>query len=155
MLIINYYPVPNYKKDLQSVRSNLYSLSGIILAKKHILYRQVSYRMTISLFQVCAGHTCSAVSPLPENFCDNFGGDPITDDGPHAMSMRQVLYRNGLSCGTVLYRTYWSSPGVMNLKLHHRQMHYRQRPFLNDFTMKTTTKRIENMLPGHQKLKIY
>jgi len=44
---------------------------------------------------------------------------------------------------------------VMNLKLHHRQMHYRQRPFLKDFTLIMTTKGIKNMLPGHEKLKIY
>jgi len=44
---------------------------------------------------------------------------------------------------------------VMNLKLPHRQMHYRQRPFLKNFTMKTTTKGVKNTLPGHEKLKIY
>jgi hypothetical protein len=43
---------------------------------------------------------------------------------------------------------------VMNLKLPHRQMHYLQRPFLKDFTMKTTTKGVKNTLPGHEKLKI-
>ena len=47
------------------------------------------------------------------------------------------------------------APVVMNLKLHHKQMHYRQSSFLNDFTMKTTTKGIKNMLPEHEKLKIY
>jgi len=44
---------------------------------------------------------------------------------------------------------------VINLKLHHRQMHYRQSPFLKDYAMKTTTKVVKNMLPGHEKLKIY
>jgi len=43
----------------------------------------------------------------------------------------------------------------MNLKLHHRQMHYRQSPFLNNFRMKTTTKVVKNMLPGHEKLMLY
>jgi hypothetical protein len=44
---------------------------------------------------------------------------------------------------------------VMNLKLNHRQMHYRQGSFFTDLKGKTMTKRIENMLPGHEKLKIY
>ena len=44
---------------------------------------------------------------------------------------------------------------VMKLKLHHRQMHYRQGSFFNDLKGKMMTKRIENMLAGHQKLKIY
>jgi len=44
---------------------------------------------------------------------------------------------------------------VMNLKLHHRQMHYRQNPFLNNFRMKTTTKAVKNIRPGYEKLKIY
>jgi len=44
---------------------------------------------------------------------------------------------------------------VMKLKLPHRQMHYRQSSFFTDLKGKTTTKRIENMLPGHEKLKIY
>ena len=48
-----------------------------------------------------------------------------------------------------------SSGIVMNLKLHHRKMHYWQHPFLNDFTKKTMTKVIKNMLAGHQKIKIY
>jgi len=44
---------------------------------------------------------------------------------------------------------------VMNLKLHHRQMHYRQGSFFKDLKGKTMAKRIENILPGHEKLKIY
>jgi len=44
---------------------------------------------------------------------------------------------------------------VINLKLHHRQMHYRQSPFLNNIRMKTMTKVVKNTLPGHEKLKIY
>ena len=56
---------------------------------------------------------------------------------------------------TTVYRTAKTAPVVMNLKLHHRQMHYRQRAFLIDFTMKMTTKGIKNMLLGHEKLKIY
>jgi hypothetical protein len=44
---------------------------------------------------------------------------------------------------------------VMNLKLHNRQMHFRQGSFFIDLKRKTTTKRIENILPGHEKLKIY
>ena len=43
----------------------------------------------------------------------------------------------------------------MNLKLHHRQMHYRQSPFLNVFTKKIATKGVKNTLTGHGKLKIY
>jgi len=51
--------------------------------KRFTLLQQVSYRMTIILLTVFAGKTCSAVSPLPEDFYANFGGDPITDDSPH------------------------------------------------------------------------
>ena len=43
----------------------------------------------------------------------------------------------------------------MNLKLHHKQMHHRQSPFFNVFTMNTTTKGVKNMVPGHEKLEIY
>ena len=68
--------------------------------------------------------------------------------------MRQVVYRNGASCGTVPDRSAQRAPVVMNLKLPHKQMHYRQRPFLNDFKVKTTTKVVTNILPGHHKLKI-
>ena len=69
--------------------------------KKCIILRQVSFRMTISLFTVSVGNTCSAASPLPEDYSDSFGGDPITDDAPQDLFMRQVLYRNDASCGTV------------------------------------------------------
>jgi len=73
--------------------------------KRFIILQQVSFRMTIILFPVCAGHTGSAVSLLPEDFYDYFGGDHITDDSPHDWIMRQVLYRNSASCGTVCDRT--------------------------------------------------
>ena len=43
----------------------------------------------------------------------------------------------------------------MNLKLHHKQMHYRQSPFFNNFKVKTRTKVIKNMLAGHHKLMLY
>ena len=89
------------------------------MMKSSIILRQVSYCITINLFTVIAGKTCSAVSPLPEDFSDNFGGDPITDDGPRDMFMRQVLYRNGASCGGVHDRTARRALGVINLKLHH------------------------------------
>ena len=139
------------KKDIIK-KLNVYKL---VFGWKVLNPWQVSYRMTIILFSVCTGNTCSAASPLVEEYFDNFGGDPFADDGPHDLFMRQVLFCNGASCGTVLDRTAHWSPGVMNLKLHHRQMHYRQSPFFNYFTMKTTAKGIEYMLPGHHKLKIY
>ena len=111
--------------------------------------------MTLILFTVFAGKTCSAGSPLPEDFYANFGGDPFTGDTPDDIFKRQVLHRNGASCGTVHNRTAQRAPDVINLKLHHKQMHYRRSPFLNVFTKKTTTKVVKNMLPGHEKLKIY
>ena len=110
--------------------------------------------MTLILFTVFAGKTCSAGSPLPEDFHANFGGDPFTGDTPDDIFKRQVLHRNGASCGTVHNRTGQRAPDVINLKLHHKQMHYRRSPFLNVFTKKTTTKVVKNMLPGHEKLKI-
>ena len=67
--------------------------------KMFIILRQVSYRMALILFPVFAGNMCNAVSPLPQDFYANFGGDPFTGDTPHDMFMRQVLYRNGASCG--------------------------------------------------------
>ena len=39
--------------------------------------------MTIILFTVFAGKTCSAVSLLPHDFYANFSGDPFTGDAPH------------------------------------------------------------------------
>jgi len=33
--------------------------------------------MTIVIFKVFAGKMCSAVSPLPQDFYANFGGDPL------------------------------------------------------------------------------
>jgi len=106
------------------------------------------------LFSVCTGNTCGAASPLPEDYCDNFDGNPITGDRPHDPFMRQVLYRNGASCRTVLNRTARWSPDVMNLKLHHEQMHYRKSSFFQEFRGKTTTKGIKNILPGQHKLQI-
>jgi len=61
--------------------------------KLFIILRQVSYRMTIVIFTVIDGKTCSAMSPLPENFYANFGGDPFTGDAPHASFMRSVFSR--------------------------------------------------------------
>ena len=125
--------------------------------KRFTILRQVPYHMTIILFTVIAGKTCSAVqlSPLPEDFYANFGGDPFTGDAPHATFMRKVLHSNNASCGTVHNRTAQRAAVVIDLKLHHRQMHYRQSPFLNIFTKRTTTKWVKNMLPGHEKLRVY
>ena len=120
-----------------------------------MLFRQLSYRMTLILFTVFAGKTSSAVSLLQQDFYANFSGDPFTGDTPHDMFMRQFLHRNGASCGTVHNRTAQRAAGVIDLKLHHRQMHYRQSPFLNVFTKRTTTKGVKNMLPGHEKLRVY
>ena len=47
--------------------------------------------MTLIIFTVFAGKTCSAVSPLPQDFYANFGGDPFTDDAPHDDFMRSVF----------------------------------------------------------------
>ena len=47
--------------------------------------------MTIVIFKVFAGKTCSAVSPLPQDFYANFAGDPFTDDTPHDDFMRSVF----------------------------------------------------------------
>ena len=66
--------------------------------KMFIILQQVSCCMTLILSTVFAGKTCSAVSPLPEDFYANFGGDLIPDDSPHDEIMRQVLYRNGALC---------------------------------------------------------
>ena len=49
--------------------------------------------MTIVFFKVFAGKTCSAVSPLPQDFYAKFGGDPFTDDAPHDSFMRSVFFR--------------------------------------------------------------
>jgi len=49
--------------------------------------------MTIILFTVFAGKICSAVSPLPQDFYANFGGDPFTDNPPHDRFMRSVFFR--------------------------------------------------------------
>jgi len=85
--------------------------------------------MTIVIFTVFAGKTCSVVNPQPKDFYASFGGDPFTSDTPHVMFMRQVLHHNGTWCGTVHARTTQRAAVVLNLKLHHRQMSFRQSPF--------------------------
>ena len=87
------------------VSSNLYSSSGIILVKKRMLLRQVSYRMTINLFLVLCRTYMQCGEYSAGGFYANFGGDPFTGDAPHDMFMREVLHRNGASCGTVHDRT--------------------------------------------------
>ena len=97
----------------------------------------------------------------PQDFYANFGGDPLlmkhrmTASCGHCFSygftVRQVLHRIGPSCGlymTALTEDPWYG---MNLKLHHRQMHYRQSPSLNVFTMKMATKGVKNTPPEHEK----
>ena len=74
---------------------------------------------------------------------------------PYETTIRQVLCRNGASCGLYMTAVPKEPRYMMNLRLHHRLMHYRQSPFLNNFRMETTTKMVKNMLPGHEKLKIY
>ena len=64
-----------------------------------MLFRQVSYCMTLILFTVFAGKTCSGVSLLPQDFYANFGGDPFTGDAPHDMIICQVLHHNGVPGG--------------------------------------------------------
>ena len=54
----------------------------------------------------------------------------------------------------VCYRTAQRAPVVMSLKLHHKQMNYRQGSFFKDLKGKTTTNVIENILPGHHKHRI-
>jgi len=49
--------------------------------------------MLLILFTVFAGKTCSAVSPLPEDFYANFSGDPFTYDAPHDRFLRSVFSR--------------------------------------------------------------
>ena len=65
------------------------------MVKRFSILRQVSYRITVSLFTVCTGKRCSAVSPLPEDFYANFDRDPITDDRMHDTFMQQNAYRKG------------------------------------------------------------
>jgi len=43
----------------------------------------------------------------------------------------------------------------MNLKLHHKQMNYRQGSFFKDLEGKMTTKVIKNMVAGHHKLMLF
>jgi len=71
--------------------------------KIFIILQLVSYPMTIVIFKVFAGKTCSAVSPLPQDFYANFGGDPFTGDAPHVMFMRQVY--TAMALRSVLYMT--------------------------------------------------
>ena len=49
--------------------------------------------MTLILFTVFAGKTCSAVSLLPQDFYANFWGDLFIDDTPHDSFMRSVFFR--------------------------------------------------------------
>ena len=58
-----------------------------------IILHPVSYCITIVIFTVFAGKTYSAVSPLPQDFYANFGGDPFTSDAPHNSFMRSVFFR--------------------------------------------------------------
>jgi len=55
----------------------------------------------------------------------------------------------------VYYRTAKTAPAVMNLKLPHKQMHYRQNSSFKDFQVKTTTKGITNILAGDHKLMLF
>ena len=122
--------------------------------KRFTILQKVSYCMTIILFTVFTRKTFSAVSPRPKNFYVNFGVDLITDDRPNVTFMRQVYYRNRASSGTVPDRSAQRTAGVINLKLPHKKMHYRQGSFFNYLQGKTTAKMIKNILPGHHKLKI-
>ena len=74
-------------------------VKSINLMKIFIILRQVSYSMTLILFTVFARKTCSAVSPLPEDFYVNFGGDPFTGDAPHERSMWSVFFHMGWPYG--------------------------------------------------------
>ena len=51
-------------------------------------------------FHSVAGKTCSVVSPLPQDFYANFGGDHFTGDAPHDMFMQKAMALRG-----VLYMT--------------------------------------------------
>ena len=62
------------------------------------------------------------------------------------MALRAGLYL------TALPKEPWY---VINLKLPHKQMHYRQGSFFKELKEKTMTKVVKNTLPGHKKLKIY
>ena len=44
---------------------------------------------------------------------------------------------------------------VTNLKLHHRQMHYRQSSSFKEFQVKKTTQGITNILAVHHKLMLF
>ena len=45
--------------------------------KMFIILQLVSYRMIIVIFKLFAGKMCNVVSPLPQDFYANFGGDPL------------------------------------------------------------------------------
>ena len=133
--------------------------------KIFIILQLVSYGMTIVIFKVFAGKMCSAVSPLPQDFYAYFGGDPLLMTHrmtascgqcfSYGFTVRQVLHRIGPSCGLYMTALTEDPRNGMNLKLHHRQMHYRQSPFLNVFTKKMATKGVKNTPPEHEKLRIY
>jgi len=55
----------------------------------------------------------------------------------------------------VFYHTAKTAPVVMNLKLHHMQMHYQQSSSFKEIKVKSTTKVITNMLAGYHKLMLY
>ena len=110
--------------------------------KIFIILQLVSYCMTIVIFTVFAGKTCSAVSPLPQDLYANFGGDPFTGDTPHDMFMRQVLHHNGTLCGTVHTRTTQRALVVINLMLHHRANALPAKPFFKCFHKENDNKRV-------------
>ena len=108
-------------------------MGAYVWSTKHmkifIILQLVSYHMTIVIFKVFVRKTYSAVSPLLQDFYANFGGDPFTGDTLDYFFKQQVLHRNAALCGTVHNRTAQRAPVMMNLKLHHRQMHYWHSPF--------------------------
>ena len=76
----------------------------------------------------------------------------------HCMICSCGKFYTSMALHVVLYihnPTAQRAPEVMNLKLHHRKIHYRRSSFLNVFTKETMTKRVKNTLPGHEKLRIY
>jgi len=64
---------------------------GKKLNKKFPLLWQGSYRKSIIIFAVFAGKTCSVVSPLPQDFCANYGVAPFTGEAPHDDFMQSVF----------------------------------------------------------------
>ena len=53
------------------------------------------------------------------------------------------------------FRTAKTAPVVRNLKLHHKQMHYRLSSSFKEYLAKTMTKVITNNLAEHHKLRLY